>query len=78
MIAEVARKKKITIVGGSIPERSGDKIYNTCCVFDKNGDMKAKFRKVLKLPPVINLFELLTSLHPPNMRAGNTTNKLGH
>jgi hypothetical protein len=49
MLAEVARKKKVTIVAGSIPERSGGNLYNTCCVFDKNGELKAKFRKVLKL-----------------------------
>jgi len=48
MLAEVARKKKVTIVAGSIPERSDGKLYNTCCVFDKNGELKAKFRKVLK------------------------------
>jgi omega-amidase len=46
MLSEVAREKKVTIVGGSIPERSGGKLYNTCCVVDKNGELKAKFRKV--------------------------------
>lgn len=35
MLSEVAREKKVTIVGGSIPERSGGKLYNTCCVVDK-------------------------------------------
>lgn len=62
MISEIARKKKVTIVGGSIPERSGNKIYNTCCVFNKNGDMKAKFRKVLN-PPVIVTHYLNCSPH---------------
>jgi omega-amidase len=46
MLAEVARKKQVTIVAGSIPERSGGNLYNTCCVFDKNGELKAKFRKI--------------------------------
>lgn len=46
MLSEVARKKKVTIVGGSIPERNDGKLYNTCCVFDKNGELKAKFRKI--------------------------------
>ena len=54
MMAEVAREKKVTIVGGSIPERSGENVYNTCCVFDKNGDLISKFRKVLKSPAIIN------------------------
>ncbi|TMW92035.1 hypothetical protein EJD97_013577 [Solanum chilense] len=46
MLSEAARLLKITIVGGSIPERSGDKLYNTCCVFDADGTLKAKHRKI--------------------------------
>ncbi|XP_057476552.1 omega-amidase, chloroplastic-like isoform X1 [Actinidia eriantha] len=46
MLSEVARVLKITIVGGSIPERCGDKLYNTCCVFDTDGKLKAKHRKI--------------------------------
>ncbi|KAI7745325.1 hypothetical protein M8C21_027012 [Ambrosia artemisiifolia] len=46
MLSEVARSLKITIVGGSIPERCGDKLYNTCCVFDSDGKLKAKHRKI--------------------------------
>lgn len=50
MLAEVSRTKKVTIVAGSIPERSGGRLYNTCCVFGKDGDLIAKFRKVLTTP----------------------------
>lgn len=46
MLSEAARSLKITIVGGSIPERCGDKLYNTCCVFDTDGNLIAKHRKV--------------------------------
>uniref|UniRef100_A0A0D6R522 CN hydrolase domain-containing protein n=1 Tax=Araucaria cunninghamii TaxID=56994 RepID=A0A0D6R522_ARACU len=46
MLSEVARSKGITIVGGSISERSGDHLYNTCCVFGKDGELKAKHRKI--------------------------------
>lgn len=46
MLSEVSRNKQITIVGGSIPERSGDKLYNTCCIFGSDGKLKAKHRKV--------------------------------
>ncbi|GER36051.1 omega-amidase NIT2, partial [Striga asiatica] len=46
MLAELSRSLKITIVGGSIPERSGDKVYNTCCVFGTDGKLKAKHRKI--------------------------------
>ncbi|KAL3497433.1 hypothetical protein ACH5RR_040165 [Cinchona calisaya] len=46
MLSEVARLLKITIIGGSIAERHGDKLYNTCCVFDTDGKLKAKHRKI--------------------------------
>ena len=31
---------------GSIPERDGDKLYNTCTVFNPDGELIAKYRKV--------------------------------
>ncbi|KAK4432838.1 Omega-amidase, chloroplastic [Sesamum alatum] len=46
MLSELSRSLKITIVGGSIPERSGDKLYNACCVFGTDGKLKAKHRKI--------------------------------
>lgn len=45
MLSEVSQNLKITIVGGSIPERCGDRLYNTCCVFGTDGKLKAKHRK---------------------------------
>lgn len=47
MLSELSSLLKITIVGGSIPERSGDRLYNTCCVFGTDGKLKAKHRKVV-------------------------------
>ncbi|KAL2480059.1 Omega-amidase [Abeliophyllum distichum] len=46
MLSELSRSLKITIIGGSIPERSGDRLYNTCCVFGADGKLKAKHRKI--------------------------------
>ncbi|CAA2989687.1 omega-amidase, chloroplastic-like [Olea europaea subsp. europaea] len=46
MLSEVSRRLKITIIGGSIPERSGDRLYNTCCVFGTDGKLKTKHRKI--------------------------------
>ncbi|XP_071715164.1 omega-amidase, chloroplastic-like [Rutidosis leptorrhynchoides] len=46
MLSEVARSLKITIIGGSIPERCGENLYNTCCVFDTEGKLIAKHRKI--------------------------------
>ncbi|XP_059633191.1 omega-amidase, chloroplastic-like isoform X3 [Cornus florida] len=46
MLSELSRSLHITIVGGSIPERSGDRLYNTCCVFGNDGKLLAKHRKI--------------------------------
>ncbi|XP_042022297.1 omega-amidase, chloroplastic-like [Salvia splendens] len=45
-MSQVAREQKIIVVGGSVPERSGDRLYNTCCVFSSNGELLAKHRKI--------------------------------
>lgn len=41
-----ARENKIYLVGGSVSETDGEKIYNTCFIFDREGNMIAKHRKV--------------------------------
>lgn len=41
-----AKENKIILVGGSIPEREGDKLYNSCFVFDEEGRQIARHRKV--------------------------------
>ena len=45
-LAEAARGHAVTLVGGSIPERSDGKLYNTCLVYSKEGKLLAKHRKV--------------------------------
>lgn len=32
MLTEVARTCNVYLIGGSIPEREGDRVYNTCVV----------------------------------------------
>lgn len=46
MLAEVSRRKQVTIIGGSIPERSDGHFFNTCCIFGSDGQLKAKHRKI--------------------------------
>ena len=41
-----ARENKILLVGGSVPETEGEKLYNTCFVFDSEGRQIARHRKV--------------------------------
>ncbi|KAJ0230692.1 Omega-amidase [Hirschfeldia incana] len=70
MLSEVSKRLKITIVGGSIPERVGDRLYNTCCVFGSDGELKAKHRK-------IHLFDIdipgkITSMESKTLTAGDT------
>jgi len=45
MLSALAREKSIYLVGGSLPELCGDKVYNTCYVFDPQGNCIARHRK---------------------------------
>ena len=45
-LSACARQAKIYLVGGSIPERDGDKLYNTSTVFDPSGALLGTFRKI--------------------------------
>ncbi len=47
MVSEVAKETNMWVIGGSIPERESDgKLYNTCLVFNPDGKVVAKHRKV--------------------------------
>ena len=46
LLRDTAREYDIWLVAGSVPERDGDAIYNTCYVFDPQGTQRAKHRKV--------------------------------
>lgn len=41
-----AKENHIYLVGGSVPESDDGKLYNTCFVFDREGKIIAKHRKV--------------------------------
>jgi len=45
-LSAAARKSRVTLVGGSIYEKSGGKRYNTSVVFSENGRLLGKYRKV--------------------------------
>lgn len=45
-LAEAARDNSVYVVGGSIPEREGDRLYNTCTIFNPKGEMIGQHRKV--------------------------------
>ncbi|WP_347490515.1 carbon-nitrogen hydrolase family protein [Desulfoscipio sp. XC116] len=46
MLSRVAAESGIVLVGGSIPEREGNIIYNTCFIFGPRGDLLGRHRKV--------------------------------
>ena len=41
-----AKENGVILVGGTIPEKDGDKLYNTCFVFDETGKVIAHHRKM--------------------------------
>lgn len=41
-----ARENGVYLVGGSIPEKDGERLYNSCFVFDREGRVIARHRKV--------------------------------
>lgn len=45
-LSECARQTKTYLVGGSIPECDGEKLYNTSTIFDPNGKLLGKYRKM--------------------------------
>ena len=49
VVAEMSRwakENELYLVGGSIPETEGEKLYNTSFVFDRAGEQIAKHRKI--------------------------------
>lgn len=54
MLSEVAHCNGITIVGGSVPECSNGRLYNTSCVFGPDGKLRAKHRKVSTFRHLLN------------------------
>jgi len=69
MLSRLARLHKITLVGGSIPERDRGRVYNTAAVFDPAGHLVARHRKM-------HLFDVrlkgVTMKESATLSAGNT------
>ena len=45
-LSEAAKSNRVYVVGGSIPELDGDKVYNTSYIFDRRGAQIGKHRKM--------------------------------
>ncbi|KAK1896535.1 Omega-amidase NIT2 [Dissostichus eleginoides] len=46
LLSEAARENQVYLVGGSIPEEDGGKLYNSCIVFGPDGKIILKHRKI--------------------------------
>ncbi|KAJ6611762.1 carbon-nitrogen hydrolase [Mycena sp. CBHHK59/15] len=74
MLSGVAKETKTWLIGGSIPERDvdGEKFYNTCTVYNPDGDLVVTHRKV-------HLFDIdipgkITFKESETLTGGSTTN----
>lgn len=45
-LAEVARRHRMWIHGGSVLERDGDLVFNTSVLFDRDGELVCAYRKI--------------------------------
>lgn len=45
-LAQAAKTNGVYLIGGSLPEREENKLYNTCYVFDPQGEVLGKYRKM--------------------------------
>ncbi|HXF73618.1 MAG TPA: carbon-nitrogen hydrolase family protein [Actinomycetota bacterium] len=57
-LAEAARRHGMWVLGGSIYERDGERIFNTSLLFDRRGELVARYRK-------IHLFDVDLPGQPP-------------
>jgi predicted amidohydrolase len=54
----VARERSMWVLGGSVHERDGERVFNTAPLFDRNGELVARYRK-------IHLFDVDLDGQPP-------------
>jgi deaminated glutathione amidase len=57
-LAAVAAEHGIWVLGGSVIERDGERVYNTSALFDRTGEIVARYRK-------IHLFDVDLPGQPP-------------
>ena len=58
MLGKAAARGQLWIAGGSVPERDGEHLFNTAPLFDRSGELVARYRK-------IHLFDVDLEGQPP-------------
>src|SRR5918996_6072378 len=66
MLSRVARDRQMWIVGGTIYERDHGRIYNTAPLFDRSGELIARYRKM-------HLFDVDLDGQPPFRESASFT-----
>lgn len=46
LLSSLAKELSVYLIGGSIPEKDQDRVYNTSFIFDRKGELIGKHRKV--------------------------------
>ena len=46
MLSGFAKDHEVNLIAGSFFEKDGDRIFNTCLVFDRKGEIRGKYRKM--------------------------------
>lgn len=62
-LAEVARARGMWVLGGSVPEAADGHVYNASALFDREGELVARYRK-------IHLFDVDIAGQPPLRESG--------
>jgi deaminated glutathione amidase len=65
-LAEVARRHRMWVHGGSVLERDGERIFNTSVLFDRSGELVATYRK-------IHLFDVAVDDGPVDTESARVT-----
>lgn len=68
-LSQAAKSKGIYLIAGSIPEKDGGKLYNTSFIFDKNGDIIGRHRKMHLFD--IDIQDGITFRESDTLSAGN-------
>jgi apolipoprotein N-acyltransferase len=74
-LSAMAKDSSTYLIGGSFPERFGDKLYNTCLVHSPTGELISTHRKIhlfdICIPgnPLIPTYSLLIQTKSPFRRA---------
>ncbi|PBC32305.1 Omega-amidase NIT2 [Apis cerana cerana] len=69
-LSKAAKENNIYVVGGTIPERDGDKLFNTCTIWGPNGTLIAKHRKIHLFD--IDIPDKITFRESDSLSSGNS------